>query len=39
MVDSTNTDGVSLRGYNINIIGSIPPVTVANTGVTAMNAR
>lgn len=37
MTDNANADGVSLRGYNINIISSIPPVTNANTGTTAMN--
>ena len=37
MTDTTATDGVSLRGYDINIVGSIPPVTVGNTGTTTMN--
>ena len=37
MTDSTTTDGVSMRGYSINIVGSIPPVTNADTGTTMMN--
>lgn len=37
MKDTATTDGVSMRGYTINIVGSIPPVTNADTGTTAMN--
>jgi large repetitive protein len=37
MKDTATTDGVSMRGYSINIIGSIPPVTNADTGTTFMN--
>ena len=37
MADNTATDGVSLRGYSINIVASVPPVTNADSGTTAMN--
>jgi hypothetical protein len=33
MQDSTADDGVMMNGYKINITASIPPVSVADTGI------